>query len=263
MNKVMVLYHADADGFGAAYALWKIYGPDADYLPVQYSQPVPTIPPGIEEMFIVDFSYDRDTCQDLASRYKLTILDHHRTAAQALAGLPYAVFDMGKSGCRLSWEMVMGMHTPLPDILQYVEDYDLWRFTLPLSEAVNLAIECMPRDFETWESFNLIEATTSGLAIKRFRDRQIATTVKNVQLMTIDGHENVPVVNTNLNVSEVGHALLDAYPAAPFASIYSCRGGVMVTSLRSRPGRVDVSAIAKKFGGGGHRHAAGFTMTAC
>lgn len=34
----------------------------------------------------------------------------------------------------------------------------------------------------------------------------------------------------------------------------------MSYSLRSREGGVDVSEIAKQFGGGGHKHAAGFRL---
>ena len=38
-QKATVLHHNDADGFGAAFAIWSAGYQDATYLPVQYDQP--------------------------------------------------------------------------------------------------------------------------------------------------------------------------------------------------------------------------------
>ena len=70
------------------------------------------------------------------------------------------------------------------------------------------------------------------------------------------------MVNASANQSEVGHELLQRYPEAPFAAIYfDTADGKRKWSLRGR-GNVDVSALAKQFGGGGHHNAAGFTTDA-
>ena len=130
--KKAVLYHADADGFGAAYACWKMFYEKAIYIPVQYGQPVPELPESVEDLFIVDFSYDRATCESLADKYRLIVLDHHKSAEKELAGLDYAKFDMNKSGAVLAWEFMYAFQ-PVPEILLYVLDRDLWRFELPFS----------------------------------------------------------------------------------------------------------------------------------
>jgi uncharacterized protein len=44
----------------------------------------------------------------------------------------------------------------------------------------------------------------------------------------------------------------------PFAACFWIDGKEMAFSLRSAPDGLDVSEIAKRFGGGGHQHAAGF-----
>ena len=54
---------------------------------------------------------------------------------------------------------------------------------------------------------------------------------------------------------EVGVMLVEA------PSTGCCAGGVVRVSLRSRPG-TDVLTVAERFGGGGHRHAAGACITA-
>ena len=102
--KTTVLYHDDTDGFGAAFALWTKFREDATYIPIQYGQPVPDISDDTKNLYIVDFSYKREICEDLAKKYELHIYDHHISAKKELAGLPYAVFDKTKSGCILAWE---------------------------------------------------------------------------------------------------------------------------------------------------------------
>lgn len=261
--KVLVLHHNDADGFGAAYALWTKYGDAATYIPVQYGQPAPAIPEGIEKIYIVDFSYAREILLMLSEQYDLTVIDHHKTAEAALKGLPFCIFDISKAGCILTWELLWPNDTAPPLLLQYVADRDIWKWELPQSEEVNLFIATLPFDFNVWAAYDndalfSAEAPPAGRAIKAFRDRQIESTLKNVRMMLLAGH-TVPVVNCSANISEVGNALCVAYPDAPFSVSYCDRKeGVRSYSLRSI-GEFDVSAVAKLFGGGGHRNAAGFT----
>ena len=69
---------------------------------------------------------------------------------------------------------------------------------------------------------------------------------------------DIPVVNSFVFQSEIGDELCKLYPDAPFAAVW-CQKAVNLQawSLRSI-GEFDVSVIAEKFGGGGHRNAAGF-----
>ena len=258
---ITVLYHADADGFGAAYAIWKKYGHShhIDYIKVQYGQPVPVIHHETQKLFIVDFSYDRETCLNLSEMFSTTIFDHHKTAEKELDGLDFAVFDNLMSGCELTWNCIFKDWELIPDILAYVGDRDLWKFDLPMSEEVNLAIAAMPETFEAWDNFNLKEAKMKGTAIKAFRDRQIAPFLKTSRITQFQGAPAV-VVNCTANISETGHQLLGRFPDAQIAVMYADRSdGKRSYSLRSR-GDFDVSEIAKGNGGGGHRSAAGFTV---
>jgi len=259
--KVAVLYHNDADGFGAAYACWKVYGDEAIYIPVQYSQPPPDIPEGIESLFIVDFSYDRVICEALADRFgadNIRILDHHQTAQDNLSGLPYAIFDLNKSGAVLAWEYFFP-DTPVPDILRYVQDRDLWRFELPDSREINAWITTLPAQFDVWDQFDLAPAKQCGSAIIAYQYQQINRALRNVRVCNLAGYI-VPVVNVSENISEVGNEMCLWYPESPFSVSYCDRvDGHRSVSLRSI-GAFDVSVIAKQFGGGGHRNAAGYTI---
>ena len=260
MKPVTVLFHDDADGMASAYAAWRVYQDTATYIAVQYNQPVPEIPEGTTHLLIVDFSYDRETCDALASKYSLLVIDHHRSAEENLRGSNYAIFNMNKSGCALTWEY-FHKREPMPAILAYVQDRDLWKFDLPNSEVINLYIATLPFEFATWHDeacrpdfyFNACEA---GSYIQTFRNGQIQAALRDVRIMFWDIHE-VPVLNCSANVSEVGNELCRQYPDAPFSVTYCDRKGVRSWSLRS-VGDFDVSEVARRYGGGGHQRAAGF-----
>lgn len=103
MSDTYVLYHGNCyDGFGAAYAAWRVFGDDATYIPVVYGQPFPPEVPVGATVYILDFSYPRD---ELIEHHgwskKLVVLDHHATARDALTriarDLAYLVYHPHRS----------------------------------------------------------------------------------------------------------------------------------------------------------------------
>ena len=248
-----VLYHADcADGFGAAWALWKKY-PDARYIPVKHGQPPPQGLDGAHVM-MVDFSYRREVIEQLAqSAASLLILDHHVTAQAALAGLPYAYFDVKKSGAVLAWEWAHAK--PVPWLLQYVQDKDLWEWRLPDSREMNAALASYPFDFQVWEGLTQDVLKVEGQAILRREHSLIDKIVEESVLVEFEG-ETVPAVYSPVMTSQIGERLCQGFP---FCLIWHERDGLRYFSLRSKPGTADVSALASRYGGGGHVNAAGFS----
>lgn len=248
-----VLYHADcADGFGAAWALWKKY-PDARYIPVKHGQPPPEGLDGAHVM-MVDFSYRREVIERLAqSAASLLILDHHVTAQAALAGLPYAYFDVKKSGAVLAWEWAHA--EPVPWLLQYVQDKDLWEWRLPHSREMNAALASYPFDFQVWEGLTPDVLEVEGRAILRREHSLIDKIIEESVLVEFEG-ETVPAVYSPVMTSQIGERLCQGFP---FCLIWHERDGLRYFSLRSKPGTADVSAIASRYGGGGHVNAAGFS----
>lgn len=257
---VAVLYHNDADGFGAAYAAWLKYGYDAHYIEVQYGKPVPEIPEGVNTIYIVDFSYSAEILDRLTDEYHVVVIDHHKTSESVLKNRPNCVFDLDKSGCVLTFEYFFD--NPLPAILTYVQDRDLWKFEIPHSEAVNAYIYTMKEDFEVWNRFNLATAIPAGDAILSYRSKIIKTACDNAALTNIDGY-TIPVVNTSILISEIGNEMCKRFNTP--ASISYCdriKDNIRTYSLRSI-GDFDVSEIAKRRGGGGHKNAAGFSEPLC
>jgi len=264
----VVLYHAYCpDGFGAALAAWKVFGDDGRYIPVCYGQEPPfaeIVEASADELYIVDFSYDRQTLRDLKQLVdRVIVIDHHISAQQALEGWSEpgieTVFDMSKSGACLAWEY-FHPGTEVPELLRYVQDRDLWRWELPDSREVAAALSSYPQDFEIWDTqLDVARLATEGRVILRFQNRRVQALADKAYVGRIGDYEGIPMCNGTLFWSEVGEELLSRYPDAPFVVVYGDRSdGKRSFSLRSRG--VDVARVAQEFGGGGHRQASGFEL---
>lgn len=257
---MIVVYHGQCiDGFTAAWVAWLKYGDSAQYIPAKYGDPLPHT--GGDDVLIVDFSYPRPALEALAQEARsILVLDHHKTAEEALAGLPYAKFDMNRSGAGMAWDELHGGERP--GLVNYVEDRDLWHFAHPNSRAVNAVIGGTEQTFAKWDELRarvgegFWETVAVGSALIQQVDRYVGEMAKQARICEVDGH-TVPVVNAPyINTSELVGKLAES---ATFAvGWYQRSDGKYAYSLRSR-GDFDVSALAKKYGGGGHKNAAGFS----
>ena len=281
MTPDLCIYHADCDdGFAAAYAVWKQFGDAVKFAACQYGQDAPDVTG--KDVLIVDFSFKADVMKAMGDAAKrVVVLDHHKTAKAELEGFlalrceggPFekryadrmisgvgVCFDMEKSGCRLAWEYCFG-NEPMPDWFAAVEDRDLWRFALPNTKEICIAIRSMPRDFALWDTFSAEHLASEGVAIRRYVDMIVSNICDTAFEEEIAGHR-VPVAACSYDfVSETAHQLLHRNPDAPFAACLVRSHDGVTYSLRSMDERLDVSEIAKAKGGGGHRNAAGFRVT--
>lgn len=290
----MMIYHADcADGFGAAWAAWMKWGDTVEYVPCAYGQEPPEVLG--KHVLIGDFSFKKDTIDRIApGAASIVILDHHKTSEADLTAFRVfkerperftlgaihfmigdlqrspmpavlASFDMKRSGAVMMWQFCHP-DSEVPKLLRLIEDRDLWRFTMLEAKPFALWLRSEPFEFERWELIaqalndgrDAERIMTEALAMQRFFDQKVSEIAALSKLGYIAGYK-VPVCNCPpMFASEVGHKLLDDYPHASFAACYSDQGNSRGYSLRSADDRLDVSEIARKFGGGGHRNAAGF-----
>ena len=257
-----VIYHHNCiDGFTAAWCAWLKYGDAADYIPAQYNEAAPDV--AGHDVLVLDFSYARAKLIEMhAAAKSLRVLDHHKTAEADLAGLDFCVFDMDRSGAGIAWDELLGGSRPR--LVDYVEDRDLWRFRLIESRAMNAFIGSFAFSFPQWSVLQehlecaFDNAVGAGEAVLRSVERYVQSMCKEARSMRLAGHV-VPVVNAPyINTSELVGTLAEG---AEFAVGWFQRAdGKYQYSLRSR-GNFDVSALAETFGGGGHKNAAGFTVT--
>lgn len=268
----IVIYHGPdcADGFTAAWAAWLNFGAEATYYPADYGQEPPEHITKDDEVWVLDFAYPRAVTEALIERAKyVTILDHHKTAAADLGDL--GKFDMTKSGAVMAWER-FHKDRPIPELVLYVQDRDLWQWRLSGSRQINMAIQSTPHDFAQWSALSArCDAHPRGLmsegaAILRYQGQIVARLADRARLVILEApglaDQAVPMVNASVCESEVGEELCRRYPGSPFSLTYQDGpSGDRVWSLRTRRVDVDVSKIAAAFGGGGHAAAAGFRTT--
>lgn len=295
----IMIYHANcADGFGAAWAAWMKWGDTLEYVPCAYGEAPPEVLG--KHVLMGDFSFKRDGIDAmLQGAASVIILDHHKTAEVDLKPFDcigdgdgvlthnmvgymlrdmaemnrppcLAHFDMDRSGAVMTWEFCHpGEKIPL--LLRLIEDRDLWRFTMPSSKPFNLWLRAEPFDFARWakiadglnDTAGAEEIMAQALAMQRFFDQKVEEMAARTRLVRIGGHA-VPGCNCPPEfASEVAHAILRKHTEARFAACYWDTSKGRSWSLRSDHDgdyRLDVSEIAKAYGGGGHRNAAGFTV---
>lgn len=106
---LIISHKSCPDGFCAAFIAHKKY-PNAEILPLNHGDPLPLEQVRGKDIIVLDFSWKRreDNEAVAAATKSIWILDHHKTSLAACQGLPYATFDMNRSGAGLTWDYLFG-----------------------------------------------------------------------------------------------------------------------------------------------------------
>lgn len=259
----LVIYHANCnDGFGAAYAAWKLLGNRCEYIACNHGDEPPDVKG--KRVAVLDFSFSNATTKQLIKEADaLIVIDHHKSAVVELHDISHTIFDMKKSGAMLAWEF-FHPGKEAPKFIQYIMDRDLWLWELPYSKEFSAAFDMVPWEFDEYEKFEddsvFDDAVKRGSYILAYSKTVIKKVCDKACKRTFGEHDAL-VVNSSHWMSEIGSTLAKD---CDFAMIwyYDHEQKNYRCSLRAFHDTIDVSEIAKKFGGGGHRKAAGFVLTA-
>lgn len=268
----LVLYHGRcADGFGAALAAWRYYGGEVECVGLSHGQAksVEDLPPlGGRYVYILDFSFPPELLRAIDERAaRLVMLDHHKSAAEQLTGFACRCgvvhFDMDKSGARLAWDFFHA-EAPLPDLVRYIEDRDLWNWKYPETAGYVAALDMEPFDFARWDAIARFtpDQTQAFVARGEAMDekfRHLAADVAGgAQPLVFDGEQGLMVNAPGAFHSLIGEML--SQQSGTFALMWVVgKDGQVKVGLRSQRG-YDCSVLATRMGGGGHAQACGFRM---
>jgi hypothetical protein len=151
----------------------------------------------------------------------------------------------------------------VPPLFYYIEDRDLYTLSLEGTQSIAKGLKMYP-DWKDWIEYlykpqQLAEA---GISIQRFLDVQSETIIKHPPILWDLTGDVVPIYNLpGFMISDTLAMALEKYPTAYYAVGYIDLHDKIIYSLRSRKDTdMDVSEIAKRFGGGGHKHASGFVL---
>jgi oligoribonuclease NrnB/cAMP/cGMP phosphodiesterase (DHH superfamily) len=111
-------------------------------------------------------------------------------------------------------------------------------------------------DFNTCEKLDTDSLIKEGEILVKYQNQIIEKITKNARIVKIAEYQ-VLAVNSPILQSEIANYLCKMHSQYPFAVAYFDVGTQRNFSLRSI-GDFDVAAIASKYGGGGHKNAAGF-----
>lgn len=295
MADIVCLYHDDCfDGLGAAWAVSKRF-PEAKCISVQHNDAPPADLLG-KIVYIVDFCYPFDTlCQIAATTEELHVFDHHVDKETPIAKFNdfvhamgwdkdkfRAVYDGSRSGAKLTWESLLPQYST-PSIIDFISDRDLWKFELDETELVMAGLGSYPMNLLEWDarfrwdpSFDnaipngwdramlhphlcaMNRLMDDGRVVLRKAQMDITRIIASCErTIVLEGH-TVPLINVPRMLTSETLTLLAL--GRPFAVGYFDTESFRQFSLRSSPDGMDVLPIAKTYGGGGHRNAAGFRV---
>ncbi|MEK7191972.1 MAG: DHHA1 domain-containing protein [Patescibacteria group bacterium] len=272
MKNIAVIYHGDCrDGFGGAYSAWKKFGVKSDYFGMKSHQdPLPT---GLKnkEIYIIDFSVPVPVMKKLIkTNKKVVALDHHISAEKQTKLAHEYVYDLKRSGSTIAWKY-FHPNKPTPKILQHIEDIDIWRFTIPKTKEVISHMQLIEYDFPIWDrivknfekSAFRAQFIKDGELLLKYEKRMLDLLMERAEPVKFEEYKTL-AVNSPILMSELGAAIVKKMP--PIGIVWSQKAGadgkiIRTVSLRSN-GKVDVSKLAQKYGGGGHKAAAGFSFPA-
>lgn len=285
MSKALVLYHANCkDGFGAAWAFQKFAAyayTTVEYQPVAYGDKVEYDKTDAQtDVFILDFSFEPNYLVSLANRFKFVeLIDHHKTAVEAWQKyvtedrgiIPqnlHVQFDMAHSGAMLAYKRCTLATGKTPLLLLHIQDYDLWKFEHANTKSFIAHLDMIPKTMEDWNSLHdYLEETEHGynqfvtegkLLLESFESTCQAIIQSGCKSITIGDHKGLGCNAPGMFASRIGNILAER--SGTFgATWFEHSSGSVKFSLRSE-GSYDVSNIARTYGGGGHRNAAGFSI---
>lgn len=266
LKDIVVIYHAHCqDGFGAAYAAWKKFGDQASYIPCS-DRVVP--PDGLvdKELYILDISYPKEVLLELERLNKrVVIIDHHISAEAAVKSLKENIFSLEHAASHLSWEYFVGGEVPL--FIKMLEVIDLAKDKEDTEADVITYILSKKYTFENYEELlhefsnegGLKKIKNLGKVQHEYLELIIEAMIDHPDFVEFEGY-TVPCINMYLPINEKSIALKHLYNKyPPFAMSYRFDDGHVKVSLRGN-GEVDLTALAGKYGGGGHRGSSGFVL---
>ena len=282
--KTLIIYHSYnngpcPDGIWAAWVAKKKY-PEADLCPAIYGEELEVNEYNYDRLVIVDFSFRASQLQLWFNHdLEVILIDHHKTALNDLSGLMDSVlgnnrivFDMEESGATLTWKTFFP-DEPMPPVLQYVKDRDLWKHQLSSTAVINAALSSLIKEPDTMDALATCQSEATlketllplGERLLKHKKEKVKLLASRAVFSTVAGYDNIPTVVLNDDelryTSDVCAYLYKKYPEALFTACVDSEGKKV--SLRSDKdgNNTDVGSIAKRFGGGGHSNSSGYTIS--
>lgn len=264
-----VFHHNDLDGRCSAYLVYKHHndGKKAEFIEINYNKQFPFEKVLLnEDVFIVDFSISPDEMEQLMLITKNVVwIDHHKTAIEK-----YKDFETNLNGIRddkycgamLTYKY-FNPENEVPLYVSLVNDHDLWKFEYKdMTKSFQLLMDSFY--YKDWISGFCRAESSHGLE-EIIKNGSLLLEYKKVQ-NKISADSNSFVINFEglrfLAINQGGNSSIleskfdpekhDAYMLFSMGKDKKFKISLFTEK------EIDLSIIALKYGGGGHKKACGF-----
>lgn len=268
-NKIVCIYHNDNDGITAA-GIVNLEFSNVKFIPMDYGWDFDMNEIKDKTCIVVDFSFPN--MQEIKDNCKSLIwIDHHKTAMENNPEIwndkdVLGIRNLTKAGCELTWEYLMPKNAKIPNVVKWVGDYDTWTFKYDETKAfgASFGVEIKTPNAVDLKQLltgvsaqviedDLIEKGEILLKAQIDRVKESFKQGRKIKFHSLNGF----ICNSNVDDSNLGNYICKQ--GYDVGIVWSVDKDLIRVSLRSI-GETDVSIIAKKHGGGGHKNAAGFEL---
>jgi len=263
-------YHnADLDGRCSAAIVRKKY-PKCEMVGINYGDKFPwDILEEGEQVIMVDFHLQPfDDMVRLSLKHHLTWIDHHISARLDYENPKYSKFvanvvvDINYAACELAWRYYFPQKA-IPKGVKLLGRYDVFDLdvpqTLPFQYGMRMYNDIEPESF-VWDlvfsgqRIFLEDTIKNGNLVLKYQEAENEKFIRGYGIET--EFEGVPaiVINGRANSQMFEGVNEEDYPL--WITFIRTKNKHWTVTLFSKT--IDVSIIAKKYGGGGHVGAAGF-----
>ena len=284
---IKLFTHTDLDGVSCEILGKMAFGEDIDVVRCGYGNIDAKVEEFInsgkeyDKLFITDISVKKELADRLLSvSDKVILLDHHKTALW-LNEYPYALVQVedesvGKMcGAYLFYEYLKKNHKEFNDtpalklFIDYVRMYDTWEWKEKYDNIIPKRLNDLmymdgPNEFVDKMTYrlgnNLFILDDTDLMKLQIEQTYINSYIaqKNETLMINDDlfpEYTVGITFADKYISELGNKLCELHPELDFVVLINM--STLTVSYRTVKDDLDLSDIAKGFGGGGHPKASG------
>lgn len=264
-----VFYHNDLDGRCSAAILRRYLrnsGFNEAYYEMDYNKefPMGEIIEN-ETIYILDFSLQKEgEFEELKKRTSHIVwIDHHKSAVERFEKLNlYGERSIEEAACTLTWKYFFDSKIPLG--VWFAGDFDTWKFEGgETTWNFHYGMSCEDTHVENdilWDEILSNNKIIVDSIINNGKLIKISKEISYKEEMTakafVSNFEGYKLICCNTGKGSNRFASIDE--PYDILSPFSFDGKTWTVSLYSTDPNIDVSEIAKKYSGGGHKGAAGF-----
>lgn len=271
MEPICIYHSRDLDGWMSAAIVMKKF-PSIQLIGWDYGQDLPELSSEHVPVIMVDVSFPNHNMRHLIEKNNLVWIDHHISAIKEISKMEPLPFIEGlrndkKAACELTWEYFFPDY-PIPEPVRLLGMYDSFRHKGTSEEDMVMQFQYAARAFcsDPEDCFNMMLDSfdgvqswiQSGFSIFQYLKTMAKQDYTRGFPVFFAGYKFIMVNTERFNPINFGikyHE--DGYDGA---GSFFFKNGKWEFSLYNDNGKVDVSEIAKRYGGGGHRGASGFIV---